>query len=193
MSLLRFAARSLFASHFIAEGVRAFTKPDELAPEAERFTNNVTPLVQRVVPAQYASYVPERAETWVRVAGAAQVAGGVMFATGIGRRLGAVLLAKASVLNLAMALPERGSAREAKSLARPDVLRNAALLGASVLAARDTQGRPSLKWRAKQAAKSSERRAASLSEDVHRKAKRLSRKAKKQQRRLSKSLESAVN
>ncbi len=51
--------------------------------------------------------MPEKAETWVRLSGAAQIVGGAMYATGIGRRLGALLLAKASVLNLAIALPDK--------------------------------------------------------------------------------------
>ena len=37
MSLLRFVARSLFASYFVAEGVKAVTKPAEIAPDIERF------------------------------------------------------------------------------------------------------------------------------------------------------------
>jgi len=46
MSLLRFLARSLFASAFVADGVRKVTSPAELAPEAEAFTARVTPFVQ---------------------------------------------------------------------------------------------------------------------------------------------------
>ena len=147
MSLLRFLARSLFASAFVADGVRKVTSPAELAPEAEAFTARVTPLVQRVVPSGYSSHVPDRAESWVRICGAAEVLGGVMFATGIGRRLGACLLAQASVLNIAVALPEKGADAEEKQARRPDVLKNVALLGASVLAAQDLQGRPSASWR----------------------------------------------
>ena len=115
MSLLRFVARSLFASYFIAEGVKAVTKPAEIAPDAERFTSAVSPLLQRVVPADVAAYVPERAETWVRLSGAAQIVGGAMYATGLGRRLGALLLAKASVLNLAIALPDKEATRVGKT------------------------------------------------------------------------------
>lgn len=204
MSLLRFLARSLFASYFISEGVKAVTKPALAAPEAEAFTSTVAPLIQRVVPADVASYVPEKAETWVRIAGVAQIAGGAMFATGIGRRLGALLLAKASVLNLAVALPGKDADKLTKDAARPDVLRNAALLGASVLAAQDTQGRPSLAWRAEHAAKLTEKKAAALGDDVskaaHRatakaekKAKKLSKQARKQTKQLSKKLEAVVS
>ncbi|MHA6511659.1 DoxX family membrane protein [Tessaracoccus sp. Z1128] len=186
MSLLRFVARSLFASYFIAEGVKAVTKPAESAPDAERFTSAVSPLLQRVVPADIASYVPENAETWVRISGVAQIVGGAMYATGIGRRLGALLLAKASVLNLAIALPDKGASSVAKDASRPEVLRNAALLGAAVLAAQDTEGRPSLSWRADHAAKVTEKKAAAIGDDVSRSAHRAAARAEKQARQLSK-------
>ncbi|MDO5500595.1 MAG: DoxX family membrane protein [Propionibacteriaceae bacterium] len=186
MSLLRFVARSLFASYFISEGVKAVTKPAENAPDAEAFTSTVAPLLQRVVPADVASYVPEKAETWVRISGAAQIAGGAMFATGIGRRLGAVLLAKASVLNLAIAMPGKNASKDAKALARPDVLRNAALLGAAVLATQDLQGKPSLGWRSQQAAKAAEKKASDIGSDISKSAKKATAKAEKKAKQLSK-------
>ncbi len=147
MSLLRFLARSLFASAFVADGVCKVTSPTELAPEAEAFTSRIAPVVQRVVPSGYSSHVPDRAESWVRICGAAEVVGGVMFATGIGRRIGALLLAKASILNIAMSLPEKGADPDEKQARRPEVLKNTALLGASILATQDLQGRPSASWR----------------------------------------------
>ena len=151
MSLLRFLARSLFASAFVADGVRKVTSPAELAPEAEAFTARVTPFVQRVVPSGYSSHVPDRAESWVRICGAVEVVGGAMFATGIGRRIGACLLAKASILNIAVALPEKDADPDEKQARRPEVLKNVALLGASLLATQDLQGRPSASWRRRNA------------------------------------------
>ena len=151
MSLLRFLARSLFASAFVADGVRKVTSPAELAPEAEAFTARVTPFVQRVVPSGYSSHVPDRAESWVRICGAVEVVGDAMFATGIGRRIGACLLAKASILNIAVALPEKDADPDEKQARRPEVLKNVALLGASLLATQDLQGRPSASWRRRNA------------------------------------------
>ncbi len=186
MSLLRFVARGLFATYFIAEGVKAASKPAELAPDAERYVSSVTPMVQRVLPADIAVYVPEKAETWVRMAGIAQVAGGAMYATGLGRRLGALLIAKASVLNLAMALPDKGAPKATKQAARPDVLRSAALLGAAVIATQDTEGKPSMAWRAEQAAKEAERKAVAAGEDATRSAKKAAAKAEKEGKKLAK-------
>lgn len=204
MSLLRFVARSMFAGFFITEGVKAVTKPAEIAPDAEAFTSRIAPLVQRALPPDISSYVPEKAETWVRIGGVAQIAGGAMYATGIGRRLGALLLAKASVLNIAIAAPGKDATREAKEAARPDVLRNVAFLGASLLAMQDTEGRPSLAWRADQAAKVSSQKASALGEDIskstkaavartEKKAKKLARNAKRQARQISKKLNAATS
>ncbi len=153
MSVLRFIARSLFASAFIADGVRKVTSPADVAPQAELLTSRVAPVVQRVVPSGYSSHVPESTETWVRLCGAAEVAGGVMFATGLGRRLGALLLSGASLSNLVMALPSKESDEDDKQARRPEVLTRVALLGASVLATQDLQGRPSVAWRRKHAAR----------------------------------------
>ncbi|RMB58864.1 DoxX family protein [Tessaracoccus antarcticus] len=187
MSLLRFLSRSLFASAFIADGVKKLRNPAESAPEAEAFTARVVPLLQRVVPAPYSSSIPESTETWVRLGGAAEVAGGVMFATGIGRRLGAVLLAKSTVLNVAIALPAKGASKEEKDAARPKVLTNLALLGATLIAARDLQGRPSLSWRAEQTVKAADKKISATTDDISHTAKKAAKKAEKKGHDLSKS------
>ncbi|MEO7586674.1 MAG: DoxX family membrane protein [Arachnia sp.] len=179
MSLLRFLSRSLFASAFIADGVKKLSKPAESAPEAEAFTARVVPLLQRVVPAPYSSSIPESTETWVRLGGAAEVAGGIMFATGLGRRLGAVLLAKSTILNIAIALPAKGASKEEKDAARPQVLTNLALLGATLIAARDLQGRPSLSWRAEQTVKSVDKKISDAGDDLSKKAKKAKKRAEK--------------
>ncbi|MGO1487032.1 MAG: DoxX family membrane protein [Arachnia sp.] len=204
MSLLRFTARSLFASAFVIDGVKKVTKPSEFSAEAEAFTDKVTPLLQRVVPAPYSSSIPESTETWVRASGAAQIAGGVMFATGLGRRLGALLLAKSSILNLAIALPAKDASKDDKAAARPVVFTSLALLGASILAARDTQGQPSLGWRAENTAKAAEKKLSSTGDDISRSTKKafkaadkkkdeLSKKATKKAKKLSKKLESVTS
>lgn len=152
MSLLRFIARGLVAGAFIVDGAKKVSRPADSAADAERFTATVAPLAQRAVPAAYSSWVPESAESWVRLTGGAQIVGGVMFATGIGRRLGALILAKSSLLDIAIACPAKGASKEEKAAARPEVLMRLALLGSTLLAALDLQGKPSLAWRSEHAA-----------------------------------------
>ncbi|MDO5736748.1 MAG: DoxX family membrane protein [Propionibacteriaceae bacterium] len=204
MSLLRFLSRSLFASAFVVDGVKKIRTPSDSAPEAEAFTARVVPLLQRAVPAPYSSSIPESTETWVRLGGAAQVAGGVMFATGLGRRLGALLLAKASILNIAIALPGKDASKDERGAARPLVLTNLALLGAALLSARDTQGHPSLSWRAEQTVKAADKKISDTGDDLSRKAKKAAKKAdkkkdellknaRKESKKLGKKLESVIH
>lgn len=182
MSLLRFVARSLFASYFIVDGLRAATKPTETAPEAEAFVEKAVPLVQRIVPAPYSSSVPEDATQWVRISGAAKVLGGVMFATGVGRRLGAVLLAKACVLDVAIAWPAKDAPHDERKSAQKGALRHLALLGGALLASQDLQGKPSVGWRAEQKSKVAAKQASELGDKVG----KMSKKAKKRARKLAK-------
>ena len=92
----------------------------------------------------------------------------------------------------------------AKDAARPEILRNAALLGAAVLAAQDTEGRPSLSWRADHAAKVTEKKASALGADMGRsaqkaadraekRARQLAKKARKSARSLSRKIEATVS
>lgn len=186
MSVLRFVARSLFATYYITEGVKAVAKPAEIAPDAEHLTSTIAPLVQRVVPADLASYVPEKPETWVRIGGVTQIVGGTMFATGIGRRLGAFALSTIAGLNLLMALPGKGAPPAVKQAARPEVLRHGALLGAALLASLDTQGKPGIAWRAEQAAKTTSKKASTIGDDLSSTAKRAAAKADRKTRKLAK-------
>lgn len=188
MSLLRFVARSMFSSYFVVDGVAAITRPEARAAEAEGFTDKAVPLVQRAVPASYSSSVPEQAETWVRLAGVGKVLGGVMFATGIGRRLGAGLLAAASILDVAVAWPSEDLPKEAQKEARSNALKHVALLGAAVIATQDLQGRPSLGWRAEQRAKLASKRAEQIGDKAGKKAQQLSKKASKQAKQANKQL-----
>ena len=56
-------------------------------------------------------------------------------------------------MNIAVALPEKDSDPDEKQARRPEVLKNVALLGASLLATQDLQGRPSASWRRKNASR----------------------------------------
>lgn len=196
MSFLRFLGRSLFAATFIADGVKKFTHPADQAEDAASFTNAVTPVVQRIIPSSYSSYVPEQPETWVRLTGALEIAGGAMFATGLGRRLGALLLTNASMLNLAIAWPAADASDEEKSAGRSKALTQAALLGAAVVAAQDLQGKPSLAWRTEHSARSAADKADKLKGKATRKtkkaAKNAQKQAKKQAKKVGKKIDSVI-
>jgi uncharacterized membrane protein YphA (DoxX/SURF4 family) len=149
MTLLRTAARTLLASYFVASGVKAVRNPAALVPAAEPLTDKVVPLVKEYAPAQVAHYVPEDAKTLVRINGAAQILGGVALATGKGRRLGALLLAGSLIPSTIAKYPFWAQQDpEQRAEARQHFLKNASLLGGVLLASVDTEGKPSLAWRA---------------------------------------------
>jgi uncharacterized membrane protein YphA (DoxX/SURF4 family) len=149
MTLLRAVPRTLLASYFVVAGIKAIRDPESLVPAAEPLVDRVVPVVKQYSPEQVASYVPENAVTLVRINGIAQVTGGVALATGKGRRLGALLLAGSLVPSTIAKHPfwkEQDPDERARE--RSHFLKNVSLLGGVLLAAQDTEGKPSLAWRA---------------------------------------------
>lgn len=148
MSILRFAARSLLASFFIVEGAKAVSNPDPLVDAAEKLTKTAVPMARRLAPAAVADRMPDEPRTWVRICGAAQVAGGIGLATGIARRPSAAVLALTMVPQVLATRPDRSLPRDERASVQSLFVRNLALLGGVVLAAQDTEGKPSRTWRA---------------------------------------------
>lgn len=146
MSLLRFAGRTMLASFFVVNGARAVANPEPLLASAEPLAKAFVPLAQKVAPPTVANYIPDDARTLVRVTGAAQVVGGLMLATGIGRRLGAGILGLSMVPHVLASRPGKVSTPEERQIAQSQLLRNVALLGGAILASLDTQGKPDLAW-----------------------------------------------
>jgi uncharacterized membrane protein YphA (DoxX/SURF4 family) len=149
MSLLRAVPRTLLASYFVAAGIKAIRDPESLVPAAEPLVDRVVPLVKEYAPEQVSGYVPENTITLVRLNGIAQVTGGFALASGKGRRLGALLLA-GSLIPSTIAKHPFWTVQdpEARSQDRSHFLKNVSLLGGVLLAAQDTEGKPSLAWRA---------------------------------------------
>lgn len=153
MTLLRAAARTMLAGYFVINGAKALKDPAPYAVEQERFASTVVPLARKVAPAEVATALPDDTETLARISGGLQLAGGVGMILGKGRRFGAGLVALSMVPQL-MGFSAKGLSAEERSLARNELLKNIALLGGTLIAAGDTEGRPGLTWRAQdQAAK----------------------------------------
>ncbi len=149
MTLLRAAARTMLASYFIASGIKAIRDPDPLVPAAEPVVDKIVPLAKQYAPDQVAGAIPEDTATLVRVNGALQVAGGLALATGKGRRLGAFLLAGSLIPNTIAKHPFwTQTDPEERAEERNAFLKNVSLLGGVILAARDTEGKPGIAWRA---------------------------------------------
>ena len=144
MALTRRIARPLLASIFIAGGIDAVRHPEGKAKAAQAVT---VPLTQRV------PSLPDDPELLVRVNGAVQVGAGVLLAVGRFRRLAALALI-GSIIPTTYAghrfWEEEDEATRAQQ--RVHFLKNLGLLGGLVLAAVDTEGEPSLGWRARRRA-----------------------------------------
>ena len=179
MSLLRFAGRTMLASFFVVQGAKAVMNPEPLVEDADPFAKAFVPLAQKVAPASVAGYLPEDTKTLVRITGAAQVVGGLMLATGIGRRLGAGVLGLSLIPHVIASRPTKNSTAEEREIAKSHLLRNVALLGGTILASLDTQGRPSLAWLA-------DDRRQRLAGDAERTAKHLTGSAKRTGRGVAK-------
>jgi Predicted membrane protein len=143
MSLLRFVARSMLASYFVVNGVQALIKPAEHTELAEPALA-LAPKLREALPEAARSYVPTDAVSMTRCLAAAQVAGGLSLATGIGRRVGAAVLAATITPSVIVAKPWRQSVDKAQ------LGTDVALLGGVLLAAADTEGKPSLSWRVRE-------------------------------------------
>jgi uncharacterized membrane protein YphA (DoxX/SURF4 family) len=149
MTLLRAVPRAMLASYFVASGIKAVRDPESLVPAAEPIADRLVPLVKQYSPEQVAGVVPENTVTLVRLFGVAQVVGGAALATGKGRRLGALLLAGTLVPSTVAKHPFwTVQDPEQRAQDRSHFLKNVSLLGGVLIASVDTEGKPSLAWRA---------------------------------------------
>lgn len=160
MSLLRAVARPMLSSYFVLSGVRAVRNPGQFVADAEPVANRLVPTAQRLAPEQVSNLIPTDTATLVRVNGALQTAGGLALATGKGRRLGAGLLALSLVPTTLARHPfwSRNDA-ESRSHDRSQFTKNVSLMGGVLIASADTEGKPSLTWRATEGRQATSRKA----------------------------------
>lgn len=144
MALSRRIARPLLASIFVVGGWDALWNPDGKAKKAEAVSQ---PLGETVGVDQL------DAKTLVRVNGAVQIGGGVLLAVGKYRRLAALALI-GSIVPTTYAGHRFWEESDPTTRAQQKMqfLKNLGLLGGLILAAFDTEGEPSLGWRAKRQA-----------------------------------------
>ena len=168
----------MLASFFVVNGAKAAAKPNALVADAEPIVRKAVPLVQRVAPPSVANYVPEDTRTRVRATGIAQLLGGLGLASGLGRRASATLLSASMVPHVLASRPAKGATAEEQAASRSVLLRNVALLGATLIASQDTQGKPSLGYRANQQAQSLSKVAAKEKRQLERSAKDVKKQAR---------------
>lgn len=151
--IVRRIARPMLATIFIAGGVDALRNPkfekQAAAPLIEKG--------QEVLPDEVTQSVPTDPDTLVKVNAAVQIGGGLLLASGKAPRIASVALAGSLVPTTFAGHPFwEETDPEAKAAQRIHFLKNVSLLGGLLIAAVDTEGKPSVAWRSKKAAKAAQ-------------------------------------
>jgi putative oxidoreductase len=142
MALTRMLARPLLASSFVASGVDVLRNPEAKQADAEPVASQVAESLG----------LPDDTVTLIKINGAVQVGAGLLLATGRLPRLAAAALA-VSLVPTTLARHRFWEADDPDARAGQQVhfLKNLSALGGLILAAADTEGNPSLAWRARHA------------------------------------------
>jgi uncharacterized membrane protein YphA (DoxX/SURF4 family) len=147
--LVRRIARPLLASSFIVGGIDTLRHPQSRVPGARPVVEQIAQAADKQLPVQ----VPRDVEQWVKIDAGVKVAAGSLFALGRLPRLSALAMS-ASIVPTTLAghrFWEHDDPKE-RFGQLSNFLKNAGLLGGLLLAAVDTEGRPSVGWRARRAA-----------------------------------------
>src|ERR1700694_5412640 len=147
--LIRRIARPMLSAVFIGQGVDALRNPKPAADAARPTLEGL-----RKLPDPIGTNVPSDAETFARINAAVQIGGGLLLATGKLPRLASAALAFTVVpgsLGGHMFWNEVDPQRKADQ--RRAFLTDLSLIGGLIIAAADTEGKPSLGWRGRRAAR----------------------------------------
>jgi uncharacterized membrane protein YphA (DoxX/SURF4 family) len=146
--LIRRIARPMLSAVFIGRGIDALRSPKPAADAARPTLEGLSKL-----PDPVGTNVPSDAETVARINAAVQIGGGLLLATGKLPRLASAALAVSVVpgsLGGHMFWNQTDPGRKADE--RRAFLTDVSLIGGLIIAAADTEGKPSLGWRGRRAA-----------------------------------------
>jgi uncharacterized membrane protein YphA (DoxX/SURF4 family) len=146
--LIRRIARPMLSAAFISRGIDALRSPKPAADAARPTLEGLSKL-----PDPVGTNVPSNAEKVARINAAVQIGGGLLLATGKLPRVASAALAVTVVpgsLGGHTFWSETDPQRKADE--RRAFLTDVSLIGGLIIAAVDTEGRPSLGWRGRRAA-----------------------------------------
>lgn len=147
--LIRRLARPLLASIFIFGGINELRQPVAHAEAARHLLGDVSGRVKDALP----EGTPTEPETLVRVDAAVKIGAGTMLALGRAPRLAALALIGSLVPTTAAGHPfwavEDDQDKQQQLI---HFLKNVGLVGGLLITAADTEGKPSVGWRARRAA-----------------------------------------
>lgn len=161
MSIVRIIARPLLATGFVVNGVDSFRSSSRAAQHLAPVLTAVERAVPQAKPAVSNSAVVAQGLA------AAQVTAALAYGLGKFPRTAAMVLVSTTGLNayLDFQASEHGT-KEQKAARRSSALKNVSLVGATMLAAVDTDGKPSLAWRAEHFLNSAQKSANSIGKDA---------------------------
>ena len=146
--LIRRIARPMLSAVFISRGVDALRSPKPAADAARPTLEGLSKL-----PDPVGTNIPSNAETVARVNAAVQIGGGLLLASGKLPRLASAALAFTVIPGSLGAHTFWGeSDPHRKADERRAFLTDVSLIGGLIIAAVDTEGKPSLGWRGRRAA-----------------------------------------
>ena len=148
--LVRRIARPLLATPYIYGGISTLRKPQDRVPGARPVVEKLTETADKQLPVQ----LPRDVEQYVKVNAGIQVGAGSLLALGRLPRLSALLLAGSTVPTTLAGhrfWEEQDPKVQFEKIAH--FVKNLGMLGGLLLAAVDTEGKPSVGYRARRAAK----------------------------------------
>ena len=174
--LVRRIARPMLAGTFIYGGIQTLRNPQSRVPGAAPIVEQITEIAEKQLPIE----VSHDVEQWVKINAGVHVGAGALLALGRFPRFSALALATSLVPTTFAGhrFWEHDDPKE-KFGQTSNFLKNTSMLGGLLLAAVDTEGKPSVGWWARRSASA----AAAAAEASYTKA---SKKAAKAQKRASK-------
>ena len=180
--LVRRIARPLLASSFVYGGIDTLRNPQSRVPGAAPVVDQIAAKADEQLPVQ----VPRDVEQWVKIDAGVKVAAGSLLALGRLPRLSALALS-ASIVPTTLAghrFWEHDDPKE-RFGQLSHFLKNLGLLGGLLIAAVDTEGKPSVGYRARRAAARAADSTERSLEKAQKRAARAQRKAEKKYAKAS--------
>jgi putative oxidoreductase len=179
--LVRRIARPMLAATFVYGGIDTLRNPQSRVPGAAPVVEQITGIAEKQLPVE----VSHDVEQWVKVNAGVHVAAGTLLALGKFPRFSALALAT-SLVPTTFAGHRFWEHEDPKERfgQTSNFLKNTSMLGGLLLAAVDTEGRPSVGWRARRTAGAAAAAAEASYEKASKRAAKAQKKATKQAKKL---------
>src|SRR3954447_496021 len=179
--LVRRIARPMLASTFIYGGIQTLRNPQSRVPGAAPIVEQLTGIAEKQLPVE----VPRDVEQWVKINAGVHVGAGTLLALGKFPRFSALALATSLVPTTFAGhrFWEHEDPNE-RFGQTSNFLKNTGMLGGLLLAAVDTEGKPSVGWRARKTAGAAAAAAEASYERASKKAAKAQKRAAKQGKKL---------